>query len=463
MSAKKNDKKAAKGPGASFLLLLAAFVAVSAAVLYMLTPAYYENRLLSGSHITYETSAPAGPGLEYHVQYRLRAAKGEVSLRVQWSEPGLPPGKESTGVVPPERYTSLYRFLEDYNRGGASSQAGGLPALTLGIGPASQSVPLGVEYKRFLDLKFRMLTDDFQKSSRCDGGRLLAERLDPASSLGVTRLLGSVFFNDADGSLILYRTRSGDTFHLGRDRLTDVNFEGLGLVVESGGALYFWEKKNLQNIRMKLAKPWEREGDGRRVFVSEKAVFYHAPLQGGAPAMRCLMRYDYINRKKSTLLKSTPLLARDMTQDGRYLLMEDSKGESFRVFDTAKGEFLSDAPLPPQGWKVFAFGEKPGSYYVYGDGKAGLWRAGIGGGMTPIGRGMGGKGGIKPLATSAGGKKLLFAARDGACYVYDPATGREDPVKGAPARMGCPRFSPDGKGIYFVRFDCLLYAPVEER
>jgi Tol biopolymer transport system component len=76
---------------------------------------------------------------------------------------------------------------------------------------------------------------------------------------------------------------------------------------------------------------------------------------------------------------------------------------------------------------------------------------------------MGGKGGIKPLATSAGGKKLLFAARDGACYVYDPATGREDPVKGAPARMGCPRFSPDGKGIYFVRFDCLLYAPVEER
>jgi hypothetical protein len=312
-----------------------------------------------------------------------------------------------------------------------------------------------------LDMKFQILSEKFGKDVRYEkGAKPLAGNVDSSGRLGVTHVLGAVFYNDDDGNLKLYREKTRSEFNLGGGRFIGTNFEGLGVVIQGEGNLIFWERKNLQNLMIPLAKRWESADEFRSVLITRGSVFFTAP---DGIENHDLFRYDYIKRKVHPLLKGATQHLVDARPDGKRLLLASSDGAPYSIVEGKTGKILDvrfpdPTLLDPKGLQIFGFTSSPDEFIAT---KGGAILILSRKGKKIESRIISGKNeDCCPEAFNPSRSRLLYSAKGCTYYVLDLKTRKEKRVNQSPLIMVSPCFSEDGKGIYYIRFDGLFCAPI---
>ncbi len=420
--------------------------------IYMLSPGHRDRQILKNTVIEYRQ-----PRQGYTATYRIESLHGQVLATLTMDDLGTDK-KITSGSMAPEAFVSLFSLLEDM---GGTETSGDF--LTIIQGKKRRQVFLGEKQKITVDVRMRILEEEVLNrvvNNGAPGAEILAEMVDSSKNIGITREMESVFFNTTDGQLNILRMGSRSRFPLGNINFVESNFEGLGLVVEDQGNLYFWERKNLQNRMFPLAEPWVDPGPRRRVIVRGDSVYFMAPEGKGDYSVN---RYDYVNREIHPVVGSTPGYIIDVTDDDEYILIgEHQEYRIASIFYSHSGHQMGTKfpfmPDPP--WRAFGFHQDSLRVLAHNEGFLNLFYLDGNDGMKLI-RIAQNLPGVIPEAVSPDGRRLLFSSR-GIYFIYEFETEEIRPLSRKPLKMINPRFCYDGSSIIFTRFDGLYRFSIDQ-
>lgn len=441
-----------------FISIFLALVLVTSIIIYRLSPAYYKRIVLKNSTVVYTVEKPTGGKYSQNIVYTLKSMDENPTITAEWKTINGKPGKIERGKIPPERYLSLFMFFDELTRGEIVEKP--VNNVEVYLGTKKKNIGLSSAYQKLVNLKFEILRKkfidevdlvDFKRNTQI---KRLAGRVKLESNLGSAPELKSLLFNRDDGELMVYQVRTEKLFETGKYNLIASNYEGLGLVVESGGTLAFWEKKNLQNKTRVLARMWDVQPPYRKVLVTRDSVYF---MKTSTEEGYDLMRYDYINRKIFPVVHNTKLYLKDVTSDGKYLLLlTPARGEGFEVVEakTARKLKVDPALLSSPSMEIFSFYRGPRSFLTA---ENGIIRSA---GQTPE---------EYKVEISAKSKKfepivydketlnlLCVDPEKSVYYIFNLPQEEETLVDDSPMELRQPVFFPAGDGFYFLRFDDLF-------
>ena len=421
-------------------------ILTGAGVIYTISPAYRTRYILRDTTITYRQKRDG-----YNATYHIEARYGKVlaTLTMQDTNPGK---KITSGAMKASDFLPLYSVLEDVKSSGGKGYG-----LTISHGRKSRKVIPSPEVRAYLDKRFQLMEEQVLTrviKNGAHGAKLLAQKVDSTKPIGVTEKLGAVFFNTTDRQLQVLRLASKSQFPLGELNFVETNFEGLGLAVEERGSLYFWERKNLQNCQHPLSEPWVKPGPHRKVIIRKESVYFQTPAKDDKYSVK---RYDYVNRKLHTVVKSTSGIILDVTPDDKFILLSDHQDYRIAsVYYTQSGSLMgTKIPyMPDEPWKAFSFLKKPTQVLAHSEGLLDLFYINDKG-MAKVEKIAQERPGVVPEAISPDRSQLLFSSGGQTYFTWHFKDKKLHLITYQPQKMINPRFIPGNSGIIFTRFDGL--------